>query len=128
MLIVPYNPDLHRDSLVAILMRREMDSTMVSNLPAFGLIAIEDNAVIGCGFLRKVEGNFAMLDSFMTDPTALSWVRCHALDMLAKKLISIARENNHRKLICLTVEKSIQERAETYGFLNASHLVMVKTD
>ena len=104
---------------------RDLDPTLAGDLPEMGLIAIEENEVVAFGFLRKVEGPYAMLDSYLTNPTIAPEVRDKALDRITRKLISIAKVNHINKLIAFSADAHTIERAATLGFVAHSHVFNV---
>lgn len=138
MIVVQYIPAVHKQQLEEILVRRKMQTTMSDNFPTYGFVAVETSTIAGinflrpkviaAGFVRRVEGGYTMLDSFITDPAYPSATRNEALEKVSNMLIALIRRNSAAKMICLTMDDGIADRAEKGGFVKTPHLVMVKED
>lgn len=96
----------------------------VRDLPRTGVMCrIEDNPICA-GFLRYVEGNFAMLDSLVTNPKMKSFTRNVAIDAVVKELISIAKRHGIKKILAFSVDEGILKRSIGHGFIKTSHEVI----
>ncbi len=101
---------------------RELSAEGSINLPELGLIAYKTGCPIAAGFLRRVEGGYAILDSLVTNPMVLPALRDKTLDLLVKDLISLAKENGIKGLIATTVDCHVIERALKHGFIKLPHV------
>lgn len=117
MVIKPYNKENHSTQLYSLIIKRNLEQLSLYDLPEFGLVAFQDNNLIAAGFLRKVEGNYAMMDSYITDPEAPGMLRHEALDRITAKLITISRANNINALLAFSKDLHTIKRAEDHRFL-----------
>lgn len=102
-----------------MLISRNMSTDLVYDLPKVGIIALtEDNMPIAAGFLRKIEGGYGMLDSYITLESIPSKIRNEALDFITMRLIDTAEDLNIYKLIAFSEHESIHNRALAHGFGN----------
>ena len=116
MVIVTYDSNKHQSLLINLLDLRTLPYSVLDNLPVLGLIALEDNKPIALGFLRRVEGNYGMLDSYITNPLESKELRHEALDGITSKLIILAKDLKIEQLFNFTADKGILSRAERHGF------------
>lgn len=126
MLILPYNPDKHQSKARLLLLHRNMDINLVNDLPEHGLIAIKDGIPIAMGFIRRIEGEYAMLDSYITDPKAAAPVRDRALETIGRKLIDMARNGGCKTLLAFSTDAHILARGVRWGFVPLEHKFMAK--
>lgn len=123
MLVVPFDAVEHAEYAKQILALRDMD--LDTELPIYGLIAIKHDVPVAMGFLRCIEGNYAMLDSYITNPDSPSEIRDHALDAITRKLIDIARYEQVSKLFAFSIEPHIILRAVKHGFKQTPYIFTV---
>ncbi len=116
MKLVPYDSFKHREHAKRFLSNREMSKDLVDQLPKSGLVAFENDIPIAMGFLREVEGNYAMLDSYLTDPTISGELRDIALDRITDKLITIATHYNQTLLLAISEDVNTIARSIRHGF------------
>lgn len=117
MIIRPYTKR-DRSSLQALLDLRSMPTELVDDLPEFGLVAIENDVMIAAGFIRKIEGMDAFLDSYISNPVYSPETRHIALDRITTKLIGIAKYEGVRHLYAFSADSNTQCRANTHGFID----------
>ena len=115
MIITPYVHDDHQYFIYKILQHRGLPGEWSFNLPKFGLVAIHDECVVACGFIREFEGHTGVVDGFLTDPTKSPEIRNRALDLISYKLGKIA-DHHKIKLMCFTEDDSIISRALKHGY------------
>ena len=97
----------------------------MEELPSVGLIAIDGDTPIAAGFLRYIEGNFALLDGLITNPTQLGSTRHAAIDAVVSGLISIAVRLGYTRLMANSVDESTLTRSLKHGFKPLDHKVIV---
>ncbi len=122
MLIRPFHADRDIKHINEFFRKRETSSILSSDLPQHGLIAFEAGAPIAAGFLRLVEGNLAMLDSYVTDPSVDPVLRDSALDRLTTKLVKIAKANNIKLLMAFSSDINTLHRTQRHGFTTLPHV------
>lgn len=91
-------------------------SSLVSELPALGYIAYEDELPVAAGFLRLCEGGFGMIDSLITDPTAPGELRNEALDKITHCILQYAKSNNINNIIAFSRDNNTLTRSLKHGF------------
>jgi hypothetical protein len=93
--------------------------------PEIGFIVRDDQGkAIAAGFLRKVEGNVAQMDSFVTNSTVLAEIRHNAIDLLTQTIIATTKNLNLSGLIVITQIQSIADRAVKQGFVINPDIVL----
>lgn len=126
--LIPFCPNLQHPQyldILEILKLRKVPVKLLDDLPAIAYIACEDATPIALGSLRKIEGNLAMLDSFITDPEKSSEIRHEALKQLTSILLEEAKKCGIQKIIALTEEESLMLRGYHEGFGYVPVKVMV---
>lgn len=123
MLVIPYNPEAHKDEIIGLLQSHGMHPGLTNDLPMVGLVAIHENKYIAAGFIRQIEGSYGMLDSYITSRDASAELRDKALDMITYKLIKIARQGGATKLLVFSGVENIITRAEKHGAFQIDHKV-----
>lgn len=123
MLVIPYNPKVHKDEIIGLLQSHGMHPGLIEDLPEIGLIAIHQDMYVAAGFIRRIEGPYGMLDSYITKSDAPTELRDKALDMITYKLIKIAREGGAVKLLAFSGVENIITRAEKHGFVQIDYKV-----
>lgn len=107
--IQPYDFDTHLEMLRYLLFQCGADPAIAYEAPANGYIVIDEfNYPVAAGFIRKCEGNIALLDGFVTNPCHNTLVRDKALDLLIKRLTKRAKG---RKILAFTTDGCIIAKA-----------------
>lgn len=106
--------------------RKLEDEDALRCLPETGYIVFHDNFPVAAGFLRRVEGGFAQMDSYISDPTAPSEQRNEALDLITEALISRAKELELRGIVAFSVDQNTISRSLRHGFIAHNHVVITK--
>lgn len=96
----------------------------VKDLPEIGYQADLNGKMVAVAFIRRCEGNIAILDSLCTNPIKSSQVRHEAIDLLVNKIIWKCEELKLKSLFAFTVNKGILERSEKHGFVESKHIVI----
>lgn len=92
-----------------------MESALIQDLPRIGYIVLDGENPVAAGFLRQCEGNYGVLDSFITDPTAPPEDRDKAMDLLMNRLINHSKKAGIKQLIGFTVDQFTLSRAKKFG-------------
>lgn len=116
MIVIPYSNKTHINYARALLELRGMDFSFLEELPEHGLIALEQGMPVALGFIRRVEGSYAMVDSYVTNPNYSSETRHKALDRITKKLLSWCKANHISKVLSFSSDGGIISRAINNGF------------
>lgn len=121
--IQQYDMDAHLEQLRWLFLQRKMNPKIAYEAPKRGYIVLDErNFPVAAGFLRYCEGNYALIDGFITDPAQPGVIRDKALDLLTKRLIKRAKG---RKILAFTSDAGILERAKKHGFAHLPHSFMV---
>ena len=122
MIVKPYRPE-YKGKIEAWLKKRGIDTKVVADLPEVGFISPN----VAAGFLRKVEGNFGMIDSFITNPEASPHNRNEALDKITESLVRTAYGLGMKQLLAISVDENTLKRAVRLGFSLLDHRVVAIT-
>lgn len=114
--MVPYNPETHTFKMLQMLFSREMSPTVITDLPQHGLIAMEGDAPIAAGFIRRIEGPYVMLDSYITNSVSSPQARDRALNLITTKLLRWAASNGVSKVLSFSSDPNTITRATEHGF------------
>jgi len=85
-------------------------------LPKIGYISILGNHPIAAGFLRKVEGGYGQLDTFVTNPYFGSQIRHLAIERIVDSLLLEAEVEDMKGIIAISEDQGIIDRAKEKGF------------
>lgn len=127
MLVIPYNPDKHQALLQEVLDIRHIKEDVVKDLPEFGLVALNHDEFVAAGFIRKIEGYYAMLDSYISNPSVSPLTRDQALDIITAKLVSISKEHGVEKLLAFSADTNTIERSIRHGFIQLPNVFTVRS-
>lgn len=95
-----------------------------SDMPEVGYVAYKNGDPIAAAFLRRCEGNIAILDSLCTDPMARGELRHEAIDLLVNKIIEQCAHMRIKSLFAFTVDAGILDRSQKHGFVKSDHIVI----
>lgn len=87
-----------------------------NGLPQIGYVASEGAIIVAAGFLRRLEGGYAQIDTLVTNRDLPSDMRHEGLTKLVDKLIFHAKHMQLKGLICMTKDEGILSRAQSLGF------------
>jgi hypothetical protein len=101
------------------------DLTM-RDLPKIGYIAMLGKSCIAAGFLRRVEPNYAQLDTFLSNPYFGSQIRHLGMSLVVDSLMNEAKELNLKGILAFTKDESILKRAKDQGFHIIEQVILGK--
>ena len=101
-----------------------MQHVSYKTLPKIGYIAMMGEQPIAVGFLRRVEGGYGQLDTFVTSPWFGSQVRHKGLDGIVNALMAEAKDLNLLGLIAVTKDTGIIKRAKSLGWNEISQTLI----
>ncbi len=81
-------------------------------LPATGFVF----EGVAAGFLYRTDADTVILEGFITNPDAAPDARYHALEQVHAALITAAQQSGARRILALTADDSLKQRALTHGF------------
>lgn len=96
------------------------------DLPKIGYIALLGKQPIAAGFLRRVEPNYAQLDTFVSNPYFGSQIRHVAMTKIVNSLLEEAQDLELRGIIAFTTDESIISRAKDNGFVVIEQVLLGK--
>ncbi len=98
-----------------------------ADLPKIGYIAFLGKQPVAAGFLRRLEPNYAQLDTFLSNPLFGSQIRHLAIDMVASTLIQEAKDLELKGILVMTKDQGILSRAKDKGFHIIEQTLLGKT-
>lgn len=117
-----FNRKHHAHFINRMLVDRGMDSSLTDELPPYGYVIFHRRKVLAAGFFRRLEHcATAMVDSYITDPSAQAGLRNQALDLLTSVLASKAAKIGISRFIAMTTESNILTRSLKHGWEVLSH-------
>lgn len=103
---------------------RGLNLTCRAGLPSTGLVVLDDNEPIACGFLRKCEGNLAIIDSVITNPELSLKKRSKAIDILFERLIELSKEFGIDQIVGITTKSGMIKKSKKHGFIESNYKLM----
>lgn len=88
----------------------------MKTLPKIGYMAFLGDQPIAAGFLRRVEGGYAQLDTLVSNPHFGSQIRHIAIGKVVSALLDEAKLLELEGVIAFTNDYSVITRAEAIGF------------
>lgn len=85
-------------------------------LPKIGYIASIGSIPVAAGFLRRLEPNFAQIDTLVSNAFCGALLRNEGIKLVVDTLIEEAKRLKLEGIICHTQDKGIIKRAEDLGF------------
>lgn len=98
----------------------------MKTLPKIGYVSFLGKEMIAAGFLRKVEGGFAQIDTLVSNPAFGSQVRHEGIRLVVDALMYDANKLKLKGIIAFTTDQGVLSRAETYGFKDLNQKVIGK--
>lgn len=116
--IVPYTPEMLPTLLSMLQSQKYLGMADINNetLPAIGFIANIDNVPTAAGFLRRVEGGFAQLDTLMSNAEQSSELRHDGISQCVDSLIEEAKKLKLHGILATSKDESTIMRAISIGF------------
>jgi hypothetical protein len=93
-----------------------IEQITMQNLPRIGYVAIMGGHPIACGFLRRVEGGFAQIDTLASNAFFGSKIRNDGITLIVDELINEAKRLKLRGIISMTNDQGVMTRAKAIGF------------
>lgn len=113
-------------NLLQVLKKRDMRLSHMEDLPEVGYVVYEEDLFIAAGFLRKCEGGYGLIDSYITDPKMPPKLRDQALDLITKKLVYVSKKLNMRHIVGFSLDANTISRSQRHGFALTEHKVIIK--
>ena len=88
----------------------------MKTLPKIGYIAYLGKHPIAAGFLRRVEGGYAQLDTLVSNAHFGSQIRHKGIEMVVDTLLQDAKDLKLHGVIGFTNDPGILKRANSIGF------------
>lgn len=126
MYTVRYDSKVDNWNMLQVLKKREMPLSHINGLPRIGIVVYEEDHFIAAGFLRTCEGGYALLDSYISDPTMPPSIRDQALDMITKRLVKIGDSTGYRQIITISLDSNTLSRSQRHGFIPTEYKVLVR--
>ena len=98
-----------------------------TELPVSGYVVEDWGIPVAMAFLRMVEGDSAIAESLVTDPSAPLCKRVKAIDQIIEKLCQVAKDRGIKHLIATTVSTGVLTRiSKRHGFVKSEQILLVK--
>lgn len=123
--IVPYDNTYYEDLIVLHASNGSKLGETPESLPQIGYIATEGSTVVAAGFLRRVEGNMALLDTLATNKALSSDMRHDGISAVVDSLIKEAKRLELKYFMAFTVDDGIIQRAFDLGFAITNQRLIV---
>lgn len=114
--ILKYNKKLHEAELKQLLIAHGLDESNLLKVPKNGTICRYESKLVAAGFIRLMENNMGMLDSYITNPEFSSELRNQALDFITTSLICQAKHLEIQELMAISAHDSIINRSLNHSF------------
>lgn len=104
--------------LLEMLEDRKFDTkyTNMKTLPKIGYIALLNNQAIAAGFLRRVEGGYAQIDTLVSNTYYGSLIRHEGINKVLSALIQDAKDLKLNGIIGFTKDDGVLARVKSMGF------------
>lgn len=126
MYVCRYTPREDDWTLLRVLKKREMNLRVAEEFPEVGYLVFEEGAFIAAGFLRQVEGGYALIDGYLSDPAMPSEIRHVALDMVTARLIKAATKMKVKRILGFSLDSNTITRSLKHGFVQTSHTMITR--
>lgn len=94
----------------------QIGTIKMSTLPKIGYIAMLNDQPIAAGFLRRVEGGYAQIDTLVSNTYFGSQIRHEGINKVVGSLIEDAKILKLEGIIAFTGDSGILKRAKELGF------------
>ena len=108
-------------SLVELLESRGMDPKLAYDVPETGLLFFMHTEIVAAGFVRMIEGNRAMLDSYITNPVISPKIRNFALDKITTELVEWCKARELKQVLAFSTDEHVVQRSINHGFAPIEH-------
>lgn len=96
----------------------------MKTLPKIGYLALMGGHPIACGFLRRVEGNFAQIDTLTSNKHFGSKIRHEGIAKVVDALLLEAKVLKLSGIIALSSDQGVLDRAKDLGFHTVDQTVI----
>lgn len=93
----------------------------MKTLPKIGYIALLGGHPIAAGFLRRVEGGYAQIDTLTSNKNFGSLVRHQGIKLVVDTLLQDAKDLKLHGIIAFSTDDGVLSRAEQLGFKSLPH-------
>lgn len=104
--------------------KQTQTSMLGQGMPQTGYVALVAGQPGAAGFLRMVEGGFAMIDTLVSNADLGSEARHMAITAVVDALINHAKTSGIKGIVAHTKDKGILKRAKTLGFKKLSEQII----
>lgn len=116
--VVNYRPEFF-EALKAMLKKQGsnlLPDVTEKSLPEIGFVALLKSEPVAMGFLRRIEGGYAQIDTLVTNPEFGPIDRSVSIMMVYGKILDSAKKLKIPGLIVITENDSVINRALDCGF------------
>lgn len=123
-----YVAPIHSHVIEAWLQSRQMDEKIIHQLPRAGWIVFDGEEPLAAGFLRMMEGGYAMIDGLISNPPQGlgNRRRSQALDLITERMISEGKILGLKKILAFSGDRATLKRSLRHGFVKQMDTMIVK--
>lgn len=108
----PFNASTDLEQINSWLEARGLDPLELEDMPKYGMI--EDG--VACGFVVLTDTSTCFIECFISNKDTKSQFRNMAFTKIARWALNFASASGFRRVIAMTDENSLLERAKQLGF------------
>jgi len=94
----------------------EVSEINMKTLPKIGYICLLEGHPVAAGFLRRVEGGYAQIDTLVSNAHFGGLIRHEGIKKVVDALIEDAKALRLRGIVSFTGDSGVLKRAEALGF------------
>lgn len=115
--IEAFHPETHRQVLCDWFFEYQFNvSKLFEGLPKLGRLVFDEEGAIAAAFLRKMEGNYYLLDGLIADPKSSGKRRYRALDLAVEAVIREAKRKKCSRILAYSEDTGTLKRSLRHGF------------
>lgn len=121
MVCIKYDNVQHNEHIKHWLELHGMSPSLADDVPKVGFIVSNEEQLVCAGFLRMCEGNYALLDSLISNPWQYPEARDKAIDLVVESLINEAKLLKLKKIVAHSKDLNTLVRSKKHGFIPLPH-------
>lgn len=121
-----YEASLHEKEIQIWCDKHGISPKLTDDFPVLGFVACHDDECFAAGFLRRIEGNYALFDGLITNPRGSSLDRHIAIEAVVKRIIKEAKDLGIPGILAYSLDTGTIERAISHGFKIMPHTLIMR--
>jgi hypothetical protein len=103
---------------------RGLTAPAIEDVAEIGFVCFHDTTPVAAAFLRKMEGDWALFDGLVSNPTQTASIRDEALDCVMTAIMKLADETGIKGMLAYTADNFTLLRAEKFGLTRLPHVLL----